>query len=80
MVEGAFNKTFTNDCIVFNKKHLTQDLFKVSLNIEKPSRTIGSQKFSWANQRQGKEMIMAHLDKLYGSRTKQKYKEKTTWT
>lgn len=31
MVEGAFNKTFTNDCIIFDKKHLTQDLFKVSL-------------------------------------------------
>ncbi len=42
MVEGAFNKTFTNDCIIFDKKHLAQDLFKVSLNIEKPSKTIGS--------------------------------------
>lgn len=34
--------------LFLTKKHLTQDLFKVSLNIEEPSRTIGSQKFSWA--------------------------------
>jgi hypothetical protein len=42
MVEGAFNKTFTNACIIFDKKHVTWDLFKVSWNIEEPSRTIGS--------------------------------------
>ncbi|KAH8936616.1 hypothetical protein BDL97_17G094500, partial [Sphagnum fallax] len=65
MVEGKENKSSFCGKLISDKKRFYWEALKSSLDLHEPSRIKKNLKFSWDNQKLGKEKIMAKLYRVY---------------
>ncbi len=65
MVERKENKSSFCGKLISDKKRLSWEALKSSLDLHKPPRIKNNLKFSWDNQKLGKEIITTRLYRVY---------------
>lgn len=67
MVEHKKDKSSTCGKKISNKQILSWEVFKLTLDMSEPTRSMENLKYSWDNLQSGNERIMAKLDMVYVS-------------
>jgi hypothetical protein len=67
MVEHKEDKSLACGKIISNKKKLSWEALKLTLDVSEPTKSMENLKYSWDNLRGGNERIMARLDMVYVS-------------
>jgi hypothetical protein len=65
MVEGKENKSSFCRKLIYDKEMFSWEALKSSLDLHKPPRIKNNLRFSWDNQKIGKEKTMARLYRVY---------------
>jgi hypothetical protein len=67
MAKHKKDKSSTSGKIISNKEILSWEVFKLTLDMSEPARSMENLKYLWDNLRSGNERIMAKLDMVYVS-------------